>query len=100
METSIYFSYLAGIDVTDELGNALGCVSPLLQQDNRCGLERHTESKLIKQTLKLNLAAFSLKCESYNQDNDHATALTANEEIKLKMSNSSFPVHVAVTSEI
>lgn len=35
-----YFSDLAGIDVTDELGNALRRVCPLLQQDNRCGLER------------------------------------------------------------
>ena len=33
------FSDLAGIDVTDELGNALRRVCPLLQQDNRCGLQ-------------------------------------------------------------
>lgn len=31
--------YLAGIDVTDELGNALRRICPLLQQDNRCGLQ-------------------------------------------------------------
>lgn len=36
-------SNLAGIDVTDELGNTLGRVRPLLQQDNRCGLEKNKE---------------------------------------------------------
>lgn len=35
-----HFSDLACIDVTDELGNTLRRVRPLLQQDNRCGLER------------------------------------------------------------
>lgn len=33
------FSNLAGIDVANELGNALRRVCSLLQQDNRCGLE-------------------------------------------------------------
>lgn len=37
------FSNLAGIDVTDELGNTLRRVRPLLQQDNRCGLEMNKE---------------------------------------------------------
>lgn len=37
------FSDLAGIDVTDELGNALRRVCPLLQQDNWCGLERERD---------------------------------------------------------
>lgn len=36
----VCFAHLAGIDVTDELRDALGGVCPLLQHDNRCGLEK------------------------------------------------------------
>lgn len=36
----VVFSDLTGIDVTNELGYTLRWVCPLLQQDNRCGLEK------------------------------------------------------------
>lgn len=44
------FSDLAGIDVADELGNALRRVRPLLQQDHRCGLQ--DEQKIQSSSLK------------------------------------------------
>lgn len=34
---------LAGTDVTYKLGDALGAIGPLFQQDNWCGLERKEE---------------------------------------------------------
>lgn len=37
---TLFSPNLAGIDVTNELGNALRRVCSLLQQDNWCGLER------------------------------------------------------------
>lgn len=33
-------NHLAGTDVTYKLGDALGAISPLFQQDNWCGLEK------------------------------------------------------------
>lgn len=35
-------NHLAGADVTYKLGDALGAISPLFQQDNWCGLGKKT----------------------------------------------------------
>lgn len=46
-----FSNHLAGTDVTYKLGDALGAISPLFQQDNRCGLEKKEQWTAFKNHL-------------------------------------------------
>lgn len=48
--THSFRNNLAGIDVADELGDPLWGVRPLLQQDNRCWLEREPTAEPLVQS--------------------------------------------------
>lgn len=44
-------NHLAGTDVTYKLGDALGAIGPLFQQDNWCGLEKKEQWTAFKNHL-------------------------------------------------